>query len=1193
MVLGCFLLPNFLYAQLEFVENKGQWHQNVQYKTDFNTGSFFLEKQGFTVLLHKPADLEALNHLMHGDNHTKQTGNPDKFILHSFAYKVKLLGANPVLTPVSDKPLLTYNNYFLGNDKSKWANQCYLFGAVTYKNIYPNIDVRYYSNAGKLKYDFIVHPGGNAKAIALRYDGPKKLTVVNKELIIETPFGEVKELYPYAYQNVKGKVSPVTTRYSIKDNVVSFKVDDYNNQETLIIDPSIIFSSFTGSRSDNWGYTATPGPDGSLYAGGISFGSQYPVSAGAFDATFGGGAPEGGVPNGYDIAIFKFSPSGSSRLYATYLGGNGNEQPHSMITDAQGNLIVAGRSQSTDYPNTASFGPGGNYDIVVTKFNSSGTGIIGSVVMGSSADDGVNIRPKWNPPLGSVSIRRNYGDDARSEVILDANNNIYLASCTQGNNFPVQNSTIQTSFGGGFQDGVIIKFTANLSTLLFSTYFGGNGNDACFVANINPISNDLYIGGVTESSTGLPGNKTGVIGGFYGGSGNPDGFVTYLKSDGSAVIKTSYFGSDAVDMLYGLKFDRSGFPYIMGTTTGSWPVINATYVDAGSKQFISKLQPDLSAYVYSTTFGNSSAQPNISPIAFLVDRCENVYVSGWGGGINNSHPYTTGNTANLPETNPLPGIPAADGADFYFFVLEKNATSRLFATHFGQTGGLGDHVDGGTSRFDENGVIYQAICANCSGNNPASPPLIRFPTTPGAWAVTNGSMECNQVGLKIEMNFAGVGGIVKSAINGVPNDTSGCVPLTVDFRDTLLLAKKYYWYFGDGSPVQITTAPNNTISHTYNTVGTYTVMLISEDSSTCNVRDTSYLNIKAGNNKALLAFTSIKLLPCHQLKYQFVNNSTAVSGSFGPQSFIWDFGDGSPTVVAGLNSVTHSYANPGNYDVKLTLTDPAFCNAPTDTTIQIRINPLVQASFTTDPIGCVPYVANFLNTSLAGTDFIWQFDDGTVFSTDLNATYTFNNIGTYRVRLIASDTNTCNKIDTSSYFTIRVLPKPTAAFIWSPNPPQENVPVTFTNQSVAAVNYSWSFGDGDTSVLTNPVHEYNATGTYTATLIAYNEIGCSDTAQLDVAVIILPALDVPNAFTPGQPGVNSKVFVRGFGITKLAWKIYNRWGQLVFESNSKTVGWNGYYKGKLQPTDVYVYTLEAEFSDGKKLKKTGDISLLR
>src|SRR6185436_9801066 len=133
--------------------------------------------------------------------------------------------------------------------------------------------------------------------------------------------------------------------------------------------------------------------------------------------------------------------------------------------------------------------------------------------------------------------------------------------------------------------------------------------------------------------------------------------------------------------------------------------------------------------------------------------------------------------------------------------------------------------------------------------------------------------------------------------------------------------------------------------------------------------------------------------------------------------------------------------------------------------------------------------------------------------------------------------------------------------------------------SFNANRYYWEFGDGENSTERAPVHEYNATGLYNAYLVAYNEAGCTDTAFLQVNVIVNPLLDVPNAFTPGRFGVNGIVSVRGFGIGKMVWRIYNRWGQLVFESGSKKIGWDGYYKGVLQPTDVYTYTLDVEFTD--------------
>ncbi|RYE20175.1 MAG: PKD domain-containing protein, partial [Sphingobacteriales bacterium] len=1060
---------------------------------------------------------------------------------------------------------------------AKWGTDCKVYEAITYKEIYPNIDLRYYSAGGRLKYDFIVKPGGNPDFIAMEYVGPTSITVKEKELVIATPVGDVKEMYPYSYQSHTGKSQEVDCRYVVKGNVVTFKVGAYDRTATLIIDPTLIFSSFTGSSADNWGFTATPGPDGSIFAGGISFGTGYPVTAGATQTAYGGGVIEGGV-GGYDMAIYKFSPTGN-KAYATYLGGLRNEQPHSMITDNQGNLVIAGRSNSTNFPGTPTTTKT-DYDIVVVKLNASGSLKLGSIKIGGSADDGVNIRPKYPPiPNAAISLRRNYGDDARSEVILDAANNIYLASCTQSGDFPMTNA-VQSTFGG-MQDGVILKFNPNLTAVLFSTYFGGNADDACFVASISPVTGDLFIAGAT-ASTNIPGDKTGVISGSFGG-GFADGFVTQMRNDGSAIIRTTYLGGTGTDLVYGLKFDRAGFPYVMGTTTGTWPIVNATFRNSGGKQFISKLQQDFSAYVYSTVFGTPISVPNISPVAFLVDRCENVYVSGWGGGINVIQEYTTGTTAGLPEVNRLTGIPAADSRDFYFFVMERNATSQLFGSHFGENSGAGDHVDGGTSRFDENGVIYQAICANC-GN------LGTFPLTAGG--LSNGSNGgCNQAVVKIEMNYAGVGASVRASIDAVKNDTIGCVPLYVKFSDTLRKGKKFYWDFGDGSP-RITTTVADT-AHTFTAVGTYLVMLIAEDSSTCNIRDTAYVNIIVGDNKANLGFTFTKLPPCESTTMRFTNTSTPTTGSFGPRAFVWDYGDGSPPDTTSLNPPRdHTYPGPGTYIVRLTMIDPAFCNAPDFIQDTIRINSLVKAQFTTPALGCAPYQATFDNTSLAGTDFLWEFGDGNA-STDMYPTHTYLNPGTYRVRLIAEDLTTCNLRDTSAYFTITVESKPTAAFTWGPNPPVENTPVQFTNTSSGAIRYLWNFGDGESSTLTNPLHQYNATDTFRVELIAYTAAGCTDTAWRDVPVIIVPLLDVPNAFTPAQGGRNAVVKVEGFGIGKMQWRIFNRQGQMVFQSGSIKAGWDGTYKGKLQPMDVYAYTLDVEFTDGTKLRKTGDITLLR
>jgi gliding motility-associated-like protein len=543
-----------------------------------------------------------------------------------------------------------------------------------------------------------------------------------------------------------------------------------------------------------------------------------------------------------------------------------------------------------------------------------------------------------------------------------------------------------------------------------------------------------------------------------------------------------------------------------------------------------------------------------------------------------------------------------DGKDFYFFVMKRDAVgpNPLYASFFGQTGGpVGDHVDGGTSRFDANGVIYQGVCANCGGG-------ASFPTTLGAWSTSKpASAFCNLGMIKMAFNLAGVGANVSSAIGGVPRDTAGCVPLTVVFTDQVRNALQYIWNFGDGTgdfgPMDQDTGYTRT--HTFFNVGTYRVMLIAIDPNSCNVRDTSYINIKVGDLKANLAANFVKLSPpCDAFNYRFDNLSTTnPSRPFTNTSFKWVFGDGTPPVIAGLNSVTHTYANAGTYNAWLVLMDSAYCNFPDSIPLQVSVAANVKAGFTTPGVGCAPYAASFDNTTEGGQTYQWDFGDpasgANNTSTAFEPTHMYTTPGTYTITMTATNPNTCNVTDVAPPVTIIVYGKPTADFSYTPVVPVENTPNIFTNlSSPDAVSFKWVFGDGDSLVTTsrNPVeHQYNATGTFTACLHAYNSIGCDSVVCKQVSTIVVPALDVPNAFTPNQPGVNSVVSVRGFGIAKMRFIIWNRWGQKVFETNNRFQGWNGRVKGVVQPMDVYAYTLDVEFFDGTKTTKKGDITLIR
>ncbi len=217
--------------------------------------------------------------------------------MHSHFYKVEFLNSSEEVEIQGDKAMDTYNNYFIGNDSSKWKSNCKIYQAVIYKNLYPNIDLRYYTENNQLKYDLVVHPGGNPDNIILRYTGPDKLIVKDNQVTVHTSVADVVEKIPRTYQFSSEGNKDVECSYQAgKNNTLRFHIANYSHQATLIIDPTLVFSSFTGSHSDNWGYTATYDESGNFYSGSITLnsitndnGNGFPVSVGAFQSVFKGG----------------------------------------------------------------------------------------------------------------------------------------------------------------------------------------------------------------------------------------------------------------------------------------------------------------------------------------------------------------------------------------------------------------------------------------------------------------------------------------------------------------------------------------------------------------------------------------------------------------------------------------------------------------------------------------------------------------------------------------------------------------------------------------------------------------------------------------------------------------------------------------------------------------------------------------
>jgi gliding motility-associated-like protein len=819
-------LVSFAFGQddsywIKFQENKGQWEDDLSYMARISEGYIYVGDQEFAIQLKNKADMDVVHKVHHGE-----VTLPENFKIRYHTLNFKLKNAQPATRLSGSEKFHDYVNYFLGKDTTKWAGGVEQYGRVTLRDVYPNIDFHLLSVGQQLKYEFTAAAGAEIDSIAIEIEGADGIELINDQLEIATSIQRLIDQKPLVWQIVDGKKRFIDARYTLHENVVGFDLDGYDKRYPVVIDPTLIFSSFTGSGADNWGFTATYDETGHLYGGGTVFNdntNSYPTTTGAYDVSWGGGSPS--YPS--DVAITKFASDGATLDYSTYLGGAGNECPHSLVVNGDDELYVLGTTGSNDFPTSATayddtFNGGTNFaansisypngsDIFVTKFNASGTGLIGSTYLGGSGNDGNNL---------STDLKYCYGDEFRGEIIVDSLENCYIASNTSSTNFPVVNP-VQTAYGGGTSDGVAVKFNANLSSLIWSTYLGGSGDDAGYSVQFELPSNDVYITGGTTSSNFT--TTTGVINPTYGGG--TDGFLCKISSTGTTLLASTYIGTSGYDQSYFVQLDLANNVYVVGQTDGTYP-IGPTYVYSvpGGGQFLHKLSNNLQTTEFSTEFGLANNSVDIALSAFLVNDCNHIFISGWGGTLNNSFGQATASTVTGLPTTGNAYQTTTDGNDFWIVVFEDSATNILFSTFFGGTGNSGEHVDGGTSRFDKKGIVYQAVCAGCGGGN-------TFPTTTGAYSTTNGSSNCNLGVLKYDL----VTLEAEADING-PNNV--CLNDSIEFVNSSVGGSLYFWDFGDG-----VLSTDFEPKHAYDSAGSYTVQLVIFDSVSCIASDTDLIQL--------------------------------------------------------------------------------------------------------------------------------------------------------------------------------------------------------------------------------------------------------------------------------------------------------------------------------------------------------------
>ncbi len=577
--------------------------------------------------------------------------------------RMKIKGANKSVKAKAEDKLQSYSNYFIGNDPSKWRTNVSHYAKVRYSDMYKGIDLVYHGTNQVLEYDFEVAPQIDPKQIAIEFQAIEKLEIEeNGDLSIKTSNGTLSNHKPIIYQEIDGQKQMIAGNFKLLSNdSVGFEVGSYNHNFPLIIDPtvSLAYSTFLGGSDFEQDNGIAVDASGNAYVTGITASVNFPTTN-AFQPTFAGG--------GSDVFVTKFSATGNSLIYSTYLGGNDDEESLGIAIDASGNAYVTGGTVSTNFPTMNAFQPtlGGSSDGFITKLSATGNSLVYSTFLGGD------------------------GSDEGRAIAIDASGNAYITGFTFSTDFPRMNA-FQPSFGGFF-DGFVTKLSATGNTLVYSTFLGGNDSDQGFGIAVD-TSGNAYVAGQTASANFPTVNAFQST--FLGGN---DGFVTKFSPTGSSLVYSTFLAGSDSDQVRGIAIDTSGNAYIAGFTfSTNFPTVNAFQsTNAGSSDgFVTKLSPTGNSLVYSTYLGGTAAD---QVRAIAVDASGNAYVTGGT--------FST----NFPKTNAFQSTNAG-GQDGFVTKLSATGNRLVYSTYLG--GNSSDQAN--AIAVDASGNAYiagQTISAN-------------------------------------------------------------------------------------------------------------------------------------------------------------------------------------------------------------------------------------------------------------------------------------------------------------------------------------------------------------------------------------------------------------------------------------------------------------------------------------------------
>lgn len=553
------------------------------------------------------------------------------------------------------------SHYFTGSDPAQWRTDVAHFGQVRYTGVYPGIDLLYYGNQRQLQYDFIVAPGAAPDLIRLRFDGVTGLDLdENGDLLLRVGSGVLRHKAPYAYQDVNGVRISVESRFVLLGgHEIGLAVGEYDRTQPLIIDPTLVYSSYLGGSLSDSARSIAVDASGSAYIAGNTASANFPGAAGTPSA-------------GQNIFVTKLSPDGASIVYTTIIGGASDDAATGIVVDGSGNALIAGFTRSSDFPNTGAyqgtFGGGALSDAIMVRLSSTGTLSYGTFLGGMGADEANDIaydgtaaylvgsttstsfvgetRPSSTPSdtfivkiaPGSapayVTILGGTGDDIGIGIAVDGSGNAYVTGSTASADFPV-------TVGGNVHHGAFDVFVTRLDATGdwtgaggYSRLWGGSQDDDGLGIAVDGSGNAYVVGATTSSDAYAPGALT------YDSTSNggSDAFLLKLNAGGSQALYNTYLGGVGNDSAEDVAVDVLGNAYLVGVTAtfGSAPsfpeknpIVSAPNVARGADDaFVTKIDTTLGGALSladSTTYGGQSADHGYG---IDVDASGAMYIAG-------------------------------------------------------------------------------------------------------------------------------------------------------------------------------------------------------------------------------------------------------------------------------------------------------------------------------------------------------------------------------------------------------------------------------------------------------------------------------------------------------------------------------------------------------------------------------------